>query len=645
MTEKPRYRIHAGSSNTDSNKHFAIDSYQNFAAQLGIGSQNLTSAGTYGFLPISRNHTRLEFMYRGSWLVRQVVDAVADDMTRAGIHIDSDDPPDRLDELTKYLQEFEVWQRINATIKWARLYGGALAVILVDGQSASTPLRVDSISKGQFKGLLVLDRWMVNPHLEAFVSELGPDFGRPIYYDIVTSRGMAAQRIHYTRCIRVDGVELPYWQRMAENEWGLSVIEPMFDRLLAFDSCSAGAAQLVYKAHLRHLYIERLREIVSTGGAIKDGLMKQVEMMRVMQSNEGISLFDSTDRFETTTYNFGGVSDLITQFAQQLSGASQIPLTRLFGQAPAGLNATGESDMRNYYDSINAQQEARLRRPMRLLIEVAYRSKFGDPLPAGFSFGFNPLWQMTAGEKLASAAGITGAISGAFTDGTISIEVALKELRAQSRVTGVFTNITDEDISAAGANENMLEAARAALAGTSAGPGAPGAPASPPGGLGPATGAFGEASGDPLESFRSITASPEALSHFKGPEEPDPLASFKTAAGEGRNEEAIEYFGKLPTGLQGSALEWFTAFNGSGLPRNLNGSGVGPSANGHSSLGDPSTSNEGRHAALRAIVEGRADETSPSWTEAPDGTVLKDREDLRQAFARDPNGKPSQVRR
>jgi hypothetical protein len=64
----------------------------------------------------------------------------------------------------------------------------------------------------------------------------------------------------------IDGIELPYWQKMAENYWGLSVIEPLYDRLIAFDSTSQGAAQLVYRAHLRTLYIEKLRELIAFGG-------------------------------------------------------------------------------------------------------------------------------------------------------------------------------------------------------------------------------------------------------------------------------------------------------------------------------------------------------------------------------------------
>jgi phage-related protein (TIGR01555 family) len=216
---------------------------------------------------------------------------------------------------------------------------------------------------------MVLDRWMVWPHLDDPVRDLGKDYGMPKYYEVVSdARTIPHARIHYTRCIRMDGVELPYWQRMAENYWGLSVIEPLFDRLIAFDSATQGAAQLVYRAHLRTLKVKQLREAIAFGGAAYQGIIEMVKQLRLYQANEGITLLDADDEFETHSYGFGGLSEVLIQFGQQLSGAAQIPLVRLFGQSPAGLNATGESDIRNYYDFINSMQEDRLRRPVRMLI-------------------------------------------------------------------------------------------------------------------------------------------------------------------------------------------------------------------------------------------------------------------------------------
>lgn len=431
---------------------YTNDSYQNFAANVGVGTSNLSSNSTFGFNPITRNRMQLDWMYRGSWIVKQIVDSVADDMTRAGIDLHTDMPPDDRDAFHKYLQQLQVWQRINETIKWSRLYGGAIAVFMIDGHRMETPLRLEHIGRGSFKGLLVLDRWLLQPQLDRLIQDLGPDFGKPMYYTVVgDSQGLPSMRIHHTRIVRFDGVQMPYYQRMSENGWGMSVIEPLYDRLIAFDSTTVGAAQLVYKAYLRTYKVENLREVIAAGGKMRQALVEQIKFMRQFQSNEGITLMDSKDEFEAHSYAFGGLSDVMIHMCQQLSGGAQIPMTRLFGQSPMGMNSTGESDMRNYYDSINAQQESRLRGPMTLILHVAYMSRFGQRLPEGFDYAFNSLWQLSDPEKAQVAATVTGAIDQALTSGVITPSIALKELRDISKTTGIYSNITDEDIDAADA--------------------------------------------------------------------------------------------------------------------------------------------------------------------------------------------------
>ena len=111
---------------------------------------------------------------------------------------------------------------------------------------------------------------------------------------------------------------------------------------------------------------------------------------------------------------------MLIQFAQQLSGAAQIPLVRLFGQSPAGLNATGDADIRNYYDFINSKQESMLRRPVQMLLELSHRSLTGEPLPAGFDFSFAPLWQLADTEKATVAGDITTAVVNAQQAGIVS---------------------------------------------------------------------------------------------------------------------------------------------------------------------------------------------------------------------------------
>ena len=425
-----------------------LDSFVNFAQKLGIGADNPLSGSTYGFNPISRNRVLLEWIHRGSWLGGVAIDTVADDMTRAGIDYTTELPPEHTEALDQTMQSLNTWPSINEVIKWGRLYGGCLGVVLIDGQDMRTPLNLESVGPGQYRGIMVLDRWMVEPALEDLVTEFGPHLGLPRYYRVTQAapalRGVA---VHHSRvAIRHLGTELPYQQRMVENMWGLSVLERLYDRMIAFDSASTGAAQLVYKAYLRTMSIDGLRDVVSAGNQAMAGLASYVEVMRRFQSMEGITMIDAKDKLEVQGHSaFSGLSDVLTQFGQQLSGALQIPLVRLFGQSPGGLGSNGDGEMRQYYDNINQQQEKSLRHGVTLMYKLGARSK-GLQLPPNFAIGFKSLWQLSDSDKANVAKTVTDTVSAAHEGGMISPKTALQELRQSSRVTGIFTNITHQMI-------------------------------------------------------------------------------------------------------------------------------------------------------------------------------------------------------
>lgn len=438
------------------------DSYQNFLASMGMGTANLHGGSTYGFLPLTRERLLLEWMYRGSWICGVAVDAVADDMVKMGIDFGGALPPQQAETIERAMIDKGVWNNLNELIKWGRLYGGAVAIILIDGQDPATPLRYDTIAPGAFKGLLVLDRWQLEPSFSDLVREPGPNLGLPRFYKTLPADdGIPRITAHCSRVFRYEGVALPRWQRVTENYWGMSIYERLYDRLTAFDSTTQGVAQLVYRAYLRIIKMKGLRDVAGQNEQAKQGLVKRVHLMGQFQSSEGVTLLDADDDFQVNTYAFTGLDTVLLQFGQQLAGALQIPLVRLFGQSPAGLNATGESDMRLYYDGINQQQELRLRYPATAVVQVIARSE-GIRLPSTFGYAFRPLWQLTSKEKAEVGETITRTVLGAEELGTVSRKTALKELRGSARETGVWTTITDDDIAAA---ENDLPQASELLGG------------------------------------------------------------------------------------------------------------------------------------------------------------------------------------
>lgn len=442
-------------------KGATVDGFDNFLTRVGLNNNNMLSAGTYEFNLVTRNRIKLEAAYRGSWIVGAVVDSVAEDMTRAGVDVTTNEADADLKDLNNAISRLRIWWSIQELIKWGRLYGGAIGVIQIKGQKLDTPLDLETVGQDQFQGIVIYDRWQLNPVLTPVIGS-GPEMGLPKFYQIVndltsvdpkakTATGQLT--VHHSRCIRYTGIDLPYFQAITEMMWGESVLERLWDRLIAFDSVTMSTANLIERANNRTVGIEGLREIIAAGGEAQKGLEAQFEMMREFQANEGLTLLDKNDTFDAKVYTFAGLSDVALMFGQQLSGACGIPLVRLFGQSPAGLSATGDADIRMYYDNINAQQEAKLRNPFDVLLKVLWRSTFGKPAPKDMEFTFTPLWQMTAIDKATVAKSNTETVLGAYEGGLTTRETSLKELRQSSGDTGLFSNISDEDIKEAEQDE------------------------------------------------------------------------------------------------------------------------------------------------------------------------------------------------
>lgn len=423
------------------------DGIANSLLRIGFGTNNTFDKGTK-YVPefVSMNRQELEWAYQGSWLASLAVDVVAEDMTREGIELREADP-EVIDSITEAFDDYAVLDQLCDTIKWSRLYGGAIAVMLIDGQDVSEPLT--EVPYGAFRGLAVFDRWQLDSaQTQDLVQELGPDFGKPKYYrvisnasEVVFSQGL----IHHSRVLRFDGRTLPFYIRQAYQGWGGSIIETAWAQISAFDLGTHSAAQLLSKSYLRYYKVEGLRDIL-TNDMAASGFLKQMDYVRMFQSSEGMTLGDKEDDFQTFSYSFTGIPEILLQFGQQVSGAFGIPLVRLFGQSPVGLNATGESDIRNYYDNIKKLQRSMLRSNMKRLLDVVYQSVTGERPPQEFSFEFAPLWQMTQSERAAVAQQTSQTILDAYERGLISLPNALRELKQLSDTVGIFSSITDEDI-------------------------------------------------------------------------------------------------------------------------------------------------------------------------------------------------------
>ena len=442
------------------------DAFSNPLFRLGYGSQSPLEATEYPLTRMTDNYALLNSLYRDNWVVQNVVGIIPDDMTKKWFAPAGAVGPEHLKELDRVQRVTALRERVNEGLRWGRLYGGAAGLIMIRGQEGmlGQPLELESIYPGTFQGLYILDRWQgVVPGME-LVFEGGEPV--PAYYSITDARGNTVAKVHHSRLVRFTGRDLPFLERVAELYWGESEVEALYNDVVKHDNVAANMAALTFRANVDTMEVQNLDQLFSvTSGEQQRRFWNVMQAQSVMKSNFGMQLINRGDQIKNTQYTFTGLQEVYDSMCLDLSGASRIPVTKLFGRSPAGMNATGESDLRNYYDYVDTLREAKLRPILEKLLPVLAMSAWGA-VPDGLDITFPPLWTPTAAEVAEIAKTKSEAIVSGYQAGLLNVDTAQKELKKLADETGMFDSISEEEIAAnAGKTYQDVTALRDPLAG------------------------------------------------------------------------------------------------------------------------------------------------------------------------------------
>ena len=301
------------------NKLYTIDAFQNQMARLGFGQPNLNEGADYPLTRMSQNYNLFTSLYRSSWIVRKIVDVFPSDMVKNWIKFNSSLDPEKISKINSVIRKTKTKEKIKEGLRWARLYGGAAGLILIDGdEDLSEPLDYDTIMLDDYKGLLIFDRWNgIYPDIELEDDISDEEYGYPKYYSISLSEANSnlmlsynkqdLVKVHHSRIVRFNGRDLPLWERQAEMFWGESEIEIVFEELKKRDNTSANIASLIFLANIRVLKMNDLGQLLgaSTQKA-QENLYKVLQAQNQLMSNMGIYVMDKDDDFGSEQYSFGG---------------------------------------------------------------------------------------------------------------------------------------------------------------------------------------------------------------------------------------------------------------------------------------------------------------------------------------------------
>ena len=432
-----------------------LDAFSNPLYRLGWGSQSPLEATEYPLTRMTDNYALLNSLYRDNWVVQNVVGLAVDDMLREWYEITGSITPAATKALAKLERKTRLRARLNEGLRWGRLYGGAAGLILIKGQEdLSKPLDLGMIYPGSFQGLYILDRWQgITPNM-GLVFDGGEEV--PESYSITDGRGHTVAMVHHSRVVRFTGRDLPRIERQTELYWGESEVEALYRDVVSHDNVSANMAALTFQANVNTMEVKGMEQLLSMSSPqVQRRFWQVMQAQATLRSNFGMQLVEQGNKLTNTQYSFAGLKDVYESMALNLCGASHYPMTKLFGRSPGGLNATGESDLTNYYDYIDSQREAKLRPVLERLLPVLCMSALGG-IPEDVEIDFPPLKTPTPTERAEIGKTKAEAVLAAFQANALPLDTTLQELKAIGDETGLFASITDDQI-AAGAGKTAAD--------------------------------------------------------------------------------------------------------------------------------------------------------------------------------------------
>lgn len=317
-----------------------------------------------------------EQLYVSDDIAARICDLVPHEMLRQGFSITVNDEP-------------FVWEGLSETIRdsliKARIFGAAFIYIgAEDGQAQEQPLIVQRVKGVRFLNVLTTKELC---HQSFYTDPNSAHFGKPELYRLNISAHHQATVIHESRLIPFFGSP-----SLNHHQFPPSVLQRIYPVLQQFHTAWQATAHLMTDAAQGVFKLKGLHSAVASNRS--EELLKRMELVDMSRSISRSIILDAEDEdFRRDSYGFSGVPEVLEKMMLRLAAAARLPVALLMGQAPAGMNATGESDIRFFYDQVRAEQEA-IKPKIERLVKIIQ----GDE-SAKVSIEFPALWQMTDREK------------------------------------------------------------------------------------------------------------------------------------------------------------------------------------------------------------------------------------------------------
>lgn len=319
---------------------------------------------------------------------------MADEMTRNWIEVKSTEEGDPdIDKMKDALQKYDVKRLIHEAVRQDSMFGVAHIYIDVgvnqDNEELEKPLFLDprKITKGSLKGLRVVDPTWIYPAMYNTRWPLAADFYKPKAWFVM------GQTVNETRFIDIISRPVPDILKPSYNFGGLSLTQLMEDYVVDWRDAKKNVIKLLRTLRMRGLKTDMDARLQEPGE-----FDKRIKLFTQYQDNFGIWAYDLTEELTHQQTSLSELSNLLSNYQDQMCIPARITNLKLLGNAPAGLNASGDSELETWHETISGMQERDIRRALENIFKIIQLSEFGE-IKENIFFEFKPLDELSEKEK------------------------------------------------------------------------------------------------------------------------------------------------------------------------------------------------------------------------------------------------------
>jgi phage-related protein (TIGR01555 family) len=342
----------------------------------------------YTFTPL--DPVQAEAAYREDWLVRKIIDIPPFDMTREWRDWQAEG--DVIEKLEAEEKRLQLKAKCQRALVLSRLFGGSALILGTKDANPEEELNVEAVAKGGLTYVHVMSRYQLTEGTERR-DPADPWFGQPENFTINTTDGKQV-KLHPSRVVPFIGQRAPEGSMItgASWFWGDPIMQSIGQAVRNATLAQDGFAALIDEAKLDILKIPDLTAMASTP-EYEGRLGRRLSAAKMGQSVWRAKILDKEEEWAQFQVTWAGMPEIMESFLNAVAGAADIPLTRLLGVSPKGLQSTGDGEERDYQAMVRARQNELLCPALDRIDELLIPSALGSK-PSDVYYEFAPLAQM-----------------------------------------------------------------------------------------------------------------------------------------------------------------------------------------------------------------------------------------------------------